>query len=243
MKVHIDQLPVSTLETLRQSLTKGGPGRGAVLHRPSVRWQVVMGSFTLALGVLGITITISMAADPRMQPWGPVVSGGLSGLFLLYAAAALRDHLLRRRQGLDAFILITPTNLVRCWGAHLPLEFHRVKDATEYKTFQEYDQKQNHKGRRYRFAFGKQVVDFLVSDPRVVSEMDEVAELARTKGKGETLPDLPGTRIPDLMPTGPAAEEGFLMRTFLNPRSEFWLATGALLCLATIIAIVASRRH
>ena len=241
MKVHFDQVPRSTLDILRQILIQGGPGPGAVLHRPSLRWQTILGAIAAVLGVFGIFLAASMAEDPRLQPWGPVISGGLSALFLLYAMAALRDHLLRRREGLDAFVLVTPTNVVRCWGAHWHLEFHRLKDATEFKTVQEYDEKQNHKGRRFRFGFGKQVVDFLVADPQVVSDLDEVTELAKAQGRGEALPDLPGAKIPDLMPPGPESQEGFLMRIFLNPRSEFWLVMAALLCVALIIAIMASR--
>lgn len=243
MKVHAAQVPRSTLDTLRQILIQGGPGRGAVLHRPSLRWQTIMGAIAAALGILGIFIATSMAGDPHLRPWGPVISGGLTALFLLYAVASLRDHLLRHREGLGAFILVTPINVVRCWGAHWPLEFHRLKEATEFKTVQEYDGKQNYKGRRYRFAFGKQVVDFLVTDPQAVNDLDEVTELAKAKGRGEALPDFPGAQIPDLVPNGPESQEGILMRTFLNPRSEFWLLMGALLCGALIIAIVASRRH
>ena len=243
MKVRFDQVPRSTLDTLRHLVIQGGPGRGAVLHRPSFQWQTTLGIVALALGALGIWITQSMLTDQHVPPWAPPVCGGVSALFLLFGIASIRDHFLRRREGLDAFILVTPINVVRCWGAHWPLEFHRLKDATEYKTVQEYDEKQNHKGRRFRFAFGKQVVDFLVSDPQVVSSLDEVTELAKAKGKGEALPDLPGVGIPDLMPPGPETEDGVFMRIFLNPRSEFWLFVGAMVCLALIIGVIASRRH
>lgn len=241
MKVAFEHLPSSTLESLRQMLSKGGPGRGALLHRPSLRWQTILGWIAAAVGAVGISIAVSMAGDERMRPWGPVISGGVSGLFLLYAIAALRDRFLRRRHGLDAFILVTPTNVVRCWGAHQPLEFHRLKDATAFKTFQEYDQKQRYKGRKFRFAFNKQVVEFLVSDPKRVSDLDEVVELGRAKGRGEPVADFPGARIPDLMPAAPETQQGFLMQVFMNPRSEFWMAVGALVCLGILIGIIASR--
>ncbi len=202
-----------------------------------------MGGISAAAGALGITITASLANDPNMKPWVPAISGAITLLFLLYAFAAARDHLLRRRHGLGAFILATPTNLVRCWGGHLPLEFFRLKDATEYKTSQEYDEKQRHKGRRFRFSFGKQGVDFLVSDPKEIAALDEVADWARAKGRGEALPDVPGAQLPDLVPAAPEAHENWLLRGLLDPRSEFWLLMGALLIAGVLVAIVASRRR
>lgn len=242
MKVHLDHVPESTSELFKKALAQGGPGRGAVFHRPSLRWMGIMGGISSVMGILGVLITFSMAHDPQFKPWVPLLAGLITSLFLLYAFVVGRDVLMRRSHGLGAFILVTPTNVVRCWGGHWPLEFFRLKDATEYKTTQEYDEKQRHKGRRFRFVFGKHVVDFLVTQPQEIAALDEVAEWARAKGRGEALPDVPGAQLPDLMPAAPEAQENGLLRGVLDPRSEFWLLMGALLILGAIVAIIASRR-
>jgi uncharacterized membrane protein YhaH (DUF805 family) len=243
MKVQLEHVPASTLDSLKSMLAQGGPGRGAVLHRPSLRWLGIMGGISAAAGLLGIVVTASMMNDPNIKAWVSMIAGAITILFLLYAFAAARDHVLRRRHGLGAFILVTPCNLVRCWGGHLPIEFFRLKEATEYKTTQEYDEKQRYKGRRFRFLFGKQAVDFVVADPKEIAALDEVAEWAKAKGRGESLPDVPGAQLPDLMPAAPEAQESGLVRGLLDPRSEFWLLMGALLIVGVLVAIIASRRR
>ncbi len=242
MLVATENLPSTTLDHFRSLLAKDRPRGGVALYRPSFRWQTILEWVALALAVLGFVITAAAASDPGTPRWVTLTGGGVSALFLLYAIAAMRDHLLRRSQGLDAFILVTPSHLVRCWGAHMPLELHRLGDATDFKSFQDYDQKQRYKGRKFRFVFHKEVVEFLVSDPACVAEVDEMVNLARAKGRGERLPDFPTAGLSELIPTLPQTHQGILMRAFMNPRSEFWAAVGALVCVAILVGIIASRR-
>lgn len=237
MKRHASDLPPPALALLREAVAKGGLGPDTFFQRPHQRWLIWAAILTL-LGAVAVTVGIWAAGQANDTPLGGVAVMAVADLLLLlYALAAWRDILFRRREGLDAFVLVTPAHILRCWGPHLPLDLYRLAQATSFKHVHEYDQRQNYQGRKFTFTFEDQGhIDVLVPREEDAQRLDYVLDLARAKGRGERVPLPPGSDAFDFHSPGP--DPTGMAGHLLNPRSEFWIATGAILCIGCIVAVV-----
>lgn len=227
MRLRLQDLPPDRVRLLTD------PPAGTWRQVHPRRWLGVLGVLTLGCGLAAAWCLGSGFAgwDRPWDAWLPWI--GLLGLG--YGLVALVEYARVLAGSVRPCLLLTPFDLVRCAGAHRPLDVHRLAHAKAFHRTEEYSGRA-WTGLGYTFTFDSgEKVHFSLRRKEDIEAADRVLALAQLAGRGEPLPDLPGCRLGSLDPGAflPVPMPGFLAKV-LDPASEFWLLVLGVLILAFI---------
>lgn len=240
MRMNFDALPPDLQERLGRVWEGRGLGEGSLFLEKPRRWMVWTGVISLLACGIATPIAFAIPQDPSFRMKSlvvvPVLIAAMTGV---YGPLVLWEWFRQRWVRPGRFTLITPLNYVECRGPGRMAVLYRLNQVTQFKKTQEYDQNQKWSGLAYAFTFEDGPTHTLTLKQQAdMDRLDAILAWAAAKGRGEALPDLPGTRHADFAPPGPPPRPLGPLDQLRDPQSELWLGMAGVLVLVLLAAFI-----